>query len=462
MPYIPHTEAEVSEMLKSAGADSMEELLTCLPADYRVEGSLRLPAGMSEMALKEEMASMASMNCGSGERSVFLGAGAYAHYIPSAVDHIVSRSEFFTAYTPYQPELSQGTLQAVFEYQSFVCRLTGMDVSNASLYDGASATAEAVLMAGRITRRPGVLLSRALHPEYREVVSTYLGSLPESTGESIKEIPYCPNLGSTFVEAVKTALTGDIACVVLQHPNFFGTLEELEEVAEVAHANGSLLVVVVNEPVSFGLLKSPGEAGADIVVGENQSFGNALNYGGPHLGFMSAREKFLRQMPGRLVGETVDTEGRRAFCLTFATREQHIRRERATSNICTNHGLTALAASVHLALLGEAGLRELAHLNLSKATYLKERLKSIEGVNLIFSSPTFNEFVLCLGTDPEPVLKVLLEKGIVGGLALGRFYPELREHLLVTATEINSRTEIDNFADALGTVMASVLGVTGT
>ncbi|MBE9528961.1 MAG: aminomethyl-transferring glycine dehydrogenase subunit GcvPA [Proteobacteria bacterium] len=457
MPYIPHTETEIEEMLKSAGADSIEELLTCLPAALRVEGRLKLPEGLTEQALKETLAGLAAKNRGSSEQSVFLGAGAYAHYIPSAVDHIISRSEFFTAYTPYQPELSQGTLQAVFEYQSFVARLTGMDVANASLYDGASAVAEAVLMAGRITKRPGVLVSRALHPEYREVTETYLNATPED----IHEIPYCPDSGTTFVDAIETALGESIGSVVIQNPNFFGSIEELARIATVVHANGSLLIVVVNEPVSLGILKSPGEAGADIVVGENQSFGNALNYGGPYLGFMACREKFLRQMPGRLVGETVDTEGRRAFCLTFATREQHIRRERATSNICTNHGLTALAASVHMALLGPSGLVELAELNLSKAAYLRDKLNEIEGVSVAFNSPVFNEFVLFTDAEPDAVLKALGKRGIVGGLSLSRFYPELHGHLLVTATEVNSKADMDAFAVALSSIVEAEAATAG-
>jgi glycine dehydrogenase subunit 1 len=331
-------------------------------------------------------------------------------------------------------------LQAVFEYQTLVSQLTAMDVANASLYDGASAVAEAVLMAKRITGNETVLLSSALHPEYRETVKTYL----KGSAEHIKEVLYCTEKGTTLPEAVSAAADNNIACFVVQHPNFFGSVEEISALADTVHKKNGLLIVAVTEPVSLGLLKPPGQSGADIAVGENQSFGNPVNFGGPYLGFMATKTQYVRQMPGRLIGQTIDKNGKRAFCLTFATREQHIRREKATSNICTNHGLSALAASVHLVSLGTSGLRQLAELNLSKAMYLKDSLGSV-GIKPAFTSPVFNEFTVNIGKDPDVVLKKLLKKGIIAGLPLKRFYFELSAHLLVTATEMNSKEDLDRF-----------------
>lgn len=444
MPYIPHTARDIQKILEAVGAGSVEELLAQLPAASRLEAPLAMPAGLSEQELAAHLKRLASRNSTVEDLSSFLGAGAYNHYIPATVDAVISRSEFYTSYTPYQPELSQGTLQAIFEYQTLVCQLTGMDVANASLYDGATAVAEAALMARRLTGRQGIVLSGALHPEYRETVATYL----TGTGDHLSEVAYCTETGTTLPEAIDKACGDDTACVVVQHPNFFGSLEEIEAIADVVHRKKALLVVAVTEAVSLGLLKPPGHSGADIAVGEMQSFGNPLSYGGPYLGFMSTKDEFIRQMPGRLIGQTVDREGRRAFCLTFATREQHIRRERATSNICTNHGLCALAAAVHMVSLGAGGLRRLAALNLSKAEYLKKRL-SEAGAKPAFSAPTFNEFTVKVKGEPEAVLKRLLDKKIIGGLALNRHYPELGHHLLVAATEMNSKEEIDAFASAL-------------
>lgn len=443
MPYIPHTDKDRAEILKALGIASIEDLLKGLPAGSRLKGPLNLPKGLSEQELTGLLTGLSERNSTVADYSSFLGAGAYNHYIPSIVRHLAMRSEFYTAYTPYQPELSQGTLQAIFEYQTLLCQLTAMDVSNASLYDGASAVAEAVLMAKRITGREKVLLSSALHPEYRETVNTYL----VGTGDHITEVAFDSVKGSTTVGAVTAALTDDTACLVVQHPNFFGSLEDVQALAGLVHSKKALLVVATNETVSLGLLKPPGEMGCDIAVGENQSFGNPLNYGGPYLGYMATKEAFIRQMPGRLIGQTVDKNGNRAFCLTFATREQHIRRERATSNICTNHGLCALAASIHMVGLGSKGLRRLAELNLSKAAYLKGLLKS-KGIGTAFSSPTFNEFTV-LVEDPEGTLKKLLKKNIIGGLALKRFYPELDRHLLITVTEMNSKEELEALAEGL-------------
>lgn len=433
-------------MLEAVGASSVQELLAgVLPEGLGLKEPLDLPRGVSEQELSRTLAALARKNCTVGEMASFLGAGAYNHYIPAVVDGLVSRSEFYTAYTPYQPEVSQGTLQAVFEYQTLVCQLTGMDVSNASLYDGASAVAEAALMARRVTGRQGVVVSAALHPEYRDTLRTYL----EGTRDHITEVPFSSEAGATLPETATAAMGDDTACLIVQHPNFFGCLEDVERLAEKVHSRGGLLVVAITEPVSLGLLKSPGELGADIAVGENQSFGVALNYGGPYLGFMAAKQKFTRQMPGRLVGQTVDKDGKRAFCLTFATREQHIRRQKATSNICTNQGLCALSAAIHLVSIGKAGLKKLARVNLSMAAYLKEKLTGVKGVEVAFNGPTFNELTLRFPCDPEPVLKGLVKKGILGGVHLKRFYPELDRHVLVAATEMNTRTEIERFASEL-------------
>ena len=454
MPYIPHTADDIGRILKHIGVGSVDELVKGLPGASGVSGLLDLPSGISEQELKALMAKLAGRNTGASGLSSFLGGGAYNHYIPSIVDHLISRSEFFTAYTPYQPEVSQGTLQAVYEYQTLVCQLTSMDVSNASLYDGATAAAEAALMARRITKRNGVLLSSALHPEYASVIRTYL----KGAGEDVKEVLFCNETGTTLAQAAAKRCNSDTACLIVQHPNFFGSLEEVAELAEVVHASGGLLIVVVTEPVSLGLLKPPGALGADIVVGENQSFGNGLNYGGPYLGFIAAGDALVRQMPGRLVGQTVDDRGRTAYCLTFATREQHIRRERATSNICTNHALNALAAAVFLLAVGRGGLKSLARVNLQKAAYLKERLTAIDGVSLGFTAPTFNEFTIRLDLDPAPVLKRLLKKGIIGGIGLKRFYPSLSGHLLITATEMNTKEDMDTFAEELSSVLVEKAG----
>jgi glycine dehydrogenase subunit 1 len=452
VPYIPHTALDIDHILKAIGVGSVEELVKGLPEGSRVRGGLDLPKGISEQELKGLLAGLAGKN--NVALSSFLGGGAYNHFTPSIVDHLISRSEFFTAYTPYQPEVSQGTLQAVFEYQTLVCQLTSMDVSNASLYDGATAAAEAALMARRITKRPGVLLSGALHPEYASVVRTYL----KGAGEDVSEVPFCTEGGITLAQAAEKYCTPETACLIVQHPNFFGSLEEVADLAAVVHGAGGLLIVVVTEPVSLGLLKPPGALGADIVVGENQSFGSGLNYGGPYLGFIATKDKFVRQMPGRLVGQTVDDKGQSAYCLTFATREQHIRRERATSNICTNHALNALAAAVFLLALGRGGLKSLARVNLEKASYLKERLAAIDGVSVGFTAPTFNEFTITLKTEPAPVLKRLLKKGIIGGLGLARFHPSLSDHLLVTATEMNTKEDMDAFVEALSGILAEEKG----
>ncbi len=442
MAYIPHTDRDISELLRTAGVESIEDLLVAVPSALRAKEPLALPAGLSEQALRRAVEALASRNSVVAGASSFLGGGAYGHYTPSLVASLAGRSEFYTSYTPYQPEISQGTLQAIFEYQTLVCQLTGMDVSNASLYDGATACAEAALMAMRITGRQRVVLSAALHPEYRETVKTYL----KFRGAEAVEAFYCTEEGRTLPGAVEAVCGQGPACLIVQSPNFFGCIEDVEALSGLVREKGALLVAAVAEPVSLGVLKPPGELGADIAVGENQSFGIPLSLGGPYLGFMAAKERHVRQMPGRLVGQTRDNRGRRAFCLTFATREQHIRREKAASNICTNHGLSALTAAIHMTSLGKAGLMGLARLNLSKAAYLKERLASVKGVVPAFTSPFFNEFAVRLDSlDVDDALRRLLRKGIAAGISLRRFYPELTRHLLVAATEMNTKEEMDRF-----------------
>lgn len=446
MPYAPLTEKEREKILEKIGLTDFSRLLTGLPEGLRFTGDLNIQPGLTEQDLLAHFTDLAGTNRALDSIVSFLGAGAYNHYIPSTVDSLISRSEFFTSYTPYQPEISQGTLQAVFEYQTLIAQLTAMDISNASLYDGASATAEAVLMARRVTKRRGVLLCNALHPSYRSTVGTYL----QAFHDDIREVPFCSEAGTTTTEAISAAITEDTSCMVVQHPNFFGSLEELEELARLLHEKGVLLIVVVTEPLSLALLRPPGECGADIVVGEGQSFGNSLNYGGPYFGFMSIREKHLRQMPGRVVGKTLDSEGRSAYCLTFATREQHIRRERATSNICTNQGLATLAAGIYLTSLGRSGLKELARINLSRAAYLKSKLSEIKGVTPAFSAPTFNEFAIKLPLEAGKVLGKLREKGFIGGVSLGKYYDGFQDTILLCATEMNSMDDMDNFCRALG------------
>lgn len=448
MSYIPHTEKDIREMLSAVGAQSIEELFKAIPDNLRLKKPLNLPAPLAEQELFQELLSVSKKNATVDEYISFLGAGAYHHYVPSIVNHLISRSEFYTAYTPYQPEISQGTLQAIFEYQTLICQLTGMDVANASMYDGASATAEAVLMARRINNKSKVIVSSTLHPEYREVVNTYLFK----NSDNIKEVLYCTETGRTLPDAIEKLLDKDTSCVVIQSPNFFGSIEDIKIISEVVHKNNSILIVAITEPISLGLLKPPGELGADIVIGEGQAFGNGLNFGGPYLGFFATLEKYLRQMPGRLVGETVDKNGKRGYVLTMATREQHIRREKATSNICTNEGLCALSAAIYLTALGKSGLMELARLNLSKAHYLKEQLKNIKGIKPAFTAPTFNEFVIEIEKEPDAVLKTLLKKGIIAGLPLRKFYTELSRHILICVTEMNTKEQMDELADGLGKI----------
>jgi glycine dehydrogenase subunit 1 len=438
--YIPHSQQDCQRMLETLGLKGIEDLFESIPKDYRLSKPLNLPEPLSEPDLIRHLQSLQPPNFSS-----FLGGGAYSHFIPSAVSALTSRSEFYTAYTPYQPEISQGTLQAIFEYQSLMCQLTGMEVSNASLYDGASSLAEAVLMAHRITLRRKVLLSQAVHPEYRKAIQTYI----DPDQQEIITIPYKKREGQTDEKVLFRLLDEEVGAVVVQSPNFFGVIEDLKQIGEKVHQVGGLMVIGFSEAIAYGILASPGEFGADIVSGEGQSLGIPLSYGGPYLGIFTTREGFVRNMPGRLVGETVDLEGKRGFVLTLATREQHIRRERATSSICTNEGLCALMATVFLSCFGKEGLKELGMMNVSKSEYAKKVVSQNRNIKLTFSSPTFNEFVLEIEDDPETVLKELRKKGILGGLPLAKFYPELRHHLLVTVTEMIRKEEIDHWAEAL-------------
>jgi glycine dehydrogenase subunit 1 len=447
MRYIPNTNVDCREMLEAIGVRSAEELFADIPAAVRLKRPLRIPPALSEAELGRHLRELASKNADADRYSSFLGAGCYNHFSPAIINHLVLRGEFLTSYTPYQPEISQGTLQALFEYQSLISLLSGMDVSNASMYEGASATAEAILMAQRITGRNEVVVARAVHPEYRQVARTYTAQI----GITFKEIPFTEE-GVTDGSLARKTLSDRTACLVVQSPNFFGGIEDLVPLAEAAHAAGALLVVCVCEPISLGILKPPGESGADIVTGEGQALGTGLNYGGPALGFFATREQFVRHMPGRLVGQTADRDGRTGYVLTLATREQHIRREKATSNICTSESLIALMATIYLVSMGPQGLREVALTNLRKTAYAKGRLGKVRGFGLRFAGPTFNEFVLKSKKKPSAILAHLLRRQIVGGLDLGRFYPELSDCLLVCTTEQNSREEIDALAKALGGV----------
>ncbi len=423
-------------MLVRCGHDRLEQLFAPIPAALRLARALEVPAAQSEQEVFEHLAALAARNEHAQAGPWFLGAGSYAHYLPSAVDALVSRAEFTTSYTPYQPEISQGTLQAIFEWQTMICALTGLEVANASMYDGASATAEAVLMAMRVTRRRKVALAAGLHPHYRQVLETYLAGL----GAETVTLPLSSDGRSTLSPE---ALDRETACCVVQQPSFFGSVEELRAGAAAAHAHGALLVVSVAEALSLALLEAPGALGADIVCGEAQSFGVPISFGGPHVGFLAARLAHVRQLPGRLAGQTLDADGRRGFVLTLSTREQHIRRERATSNICTNQGLCLLMATIYLALLGRRGLRELAELNLAKAEYAKARVRTSAGLRLPFTAPTFNEFVIGLAEPAAGALARARSAGVVAGLDLAPYAPALGPAILFCATELASRESID-------------------
>lgn len=435
MRYLPHTVEDIAAMLGVVGLRELDELFAAIPGDCRFEGALQLPEAMSEWALEEHVGRLACRMAVSPEYAMFLGAGSYDHYIPATVSSLLGRSEFVTSYTPYQPEMLQGTLQGIYEYQTLTARLLGMEVATASHYDGATALAEALLMAVRITGRKKVALSRAIHPHYRQVVRTYFAP----TGYELREIPY---LETGFTDFDRLEENRDLAAVAVQSPNFFGCIENLQEAADRVHSGGALLVSGFTEALAFGLLKSPGSQGADIVAGEGQSLGIPRSFGGPALGMLASRKQHMRSLPGRLVGQTKDRDGKRGFVLTLATREQHIRREKATSNICSNNSLCALAAAMYMASLGGTGIRELASLNHDKAEYLKNALRDA-GCELPFSSPTFNEFVVGFPGGFDARYRRLLNRKIVAGLPLGAHYPELANHGLLCVTETCSREEMD-------------------
>ena len=441
MPYIPNTTDDQRAMLDAIGAASLEELFAMVPAEFRLDRQLDLPAAMGEMELTAQVCGLAARNTPAGQAVCFLGGGSYDHFIPAVVDFVAARSEFYTSYTPYQAEASQGNLQAMFEYQTLITQLTGMDTSNSSLYDGGSAAAEAVMMALHATRRSGrVVVAGSVHPEYRQILTTYLANLDT-------ELATVATPGGTVSpEDLEAAVTDQTACVLLQHPNFFGCLEEVQSIAEIAHRGGALLVVAV-DPISLGLLKRPGDYGADIVVAEGQPLGNRMSFGGPYLGIMACREQFVRRMPGRLVGQTTDRRGKRCWVLTLQTREQHIRREKATSNICTNQGLIALRAAVYLASMGPEGMRQVAELCLQKARYAAQQLTSGRSFSPAFDRPTFKEFAVRSADRPvEEILEAARAEGTLAGVALGRWYPELADCLLVAVTEKRTKAEIDRLA----------------
>ncbi len=446
MRYLPNTADDRQAMLAAIGVGSIEDLLVKVPPKARLSRPLGLPPALAETDLVRELRARAARNADADSYVCFLGAGAYDHYVPSPIDHLVRRGEFFTAYTPYQPEASQGTLRTIYEYQTMIAELTGMDVANASLYDGASSVAEAVLMAQAATGRDEVVLAGGLHPLYRRVVATY--TRPRLR---LRDVP-APE-GVLDLDAARRALGERTAALVVQSPNFYGVLEDVAAAAGAAHAVGALLVVVT-DPVNLGVLEAPGRLGADIVVGEGQGLGVPLSYGGPYLGVFAARQEFVRRLPGRLVGATVDLDGRRGFVLTLQTREQHIRRARATSNICTNVALCALMATIYLAILGKRGLVEVGELAMAKAHYAAERLTAVPGVSLRFRAPFFKEFTLRLPRSPERVVRRLLRDRILAGVPLKPFERRLADCLLVAVTEKRTREEIDAFATALARAVA--------
>ncbi|EZP57375.1 putative glycine dehydrogenase [decarboxylating] subunit 1 [Sphingomonas sp. RIT328] len=452
MRYLPLTQPDRDAMLSVIGAGSIDDLFVDVPEAARLSGPIAgLPGHASELAVERHMTALARKNVVAGEVPFFLGAGAYRHHVPASVDHLIQRGEFLTAYTPYQPEIAQGTLQMLFEFQTQVARMLGTDVANASMYDGSTACWEAIGMARRITRKGKAILSGGLHPHYVSVAKT----MAKYTGDQLETAT--PALSAeTDVEALIAAIDADTSCVVVQYPDILGRITDLTPLADACHANKALLIAVVTEPVALGAITAPGEMDADIVVGEGQSLGVGLQFGGPYVGLMGCKEKYIRQMPGRFCGETVDADGRRGFVLTLSTREQHIRREKATSNICTNSGLCALAFSVHMTLLGEAGLRRLAAINHAAACRAADRLSQVPGVELVTES-FFNEFTVRLPVEARPVVRTLADRGILAGVSLGRLYPgeaALANGLIVAVTETTSAEDIETLAAALEEVLA--------
>ena len=447
MRYLPLTPEDRQSMLATIGAQSVDDLFIDVPEEARLNGPIHgLPMHAGEMAVEAHMKALARKNHAAGDMPFFLGAGAYRHHVPASVDHIIQRGEFLTAYTPYQPEIAQGTLQTLFEFQTQVARLFGVDVANASMYDGSTACWEAITMARRITKRGKAILSSGLHPHYVSVAKTMARFTKDDLSYAAPTLE-----AATDGQSLLDQIDDETSCVVVQYPDILGRIGDLSAIADKAHQHKALLVAVVTEPVALGAIKSPGEMDADIVVGEGQSIGVGLQFGGPYVGLFGCKQKYVRQMPGRLCGETVDAEGKRGFVLTLSTREQHIRREKATSNICTNSGLCALAFSAHMTLLGEKGLRELAMLNHKMAVQAADRLSKIDGVTLMNDS-FFNEFTLILDKDSRPIIRALADQRILGGVSLGRLYPEetgLAHGLLVAVTETGTEAELEAFATAL-------------
>jgi len=442
MRYLPKSPAEREQMLKAVGVASIDDLFASVPAECSFKGDLKVPAAMAESEIIDYFREAGAKNAVA--YTSFLGAGAYRHYRPVVIDSLIQRGEFLTSYTPYQAEITQGTLQAIFEFQTMIAELTGMDVANASMYDGSTGVAEAVMMASRVTGRHKAIVAKTVHPEYREVLTTYTKHL----GLPCEVAGYNAETGRMDLAALDAAITSETAAVLVQSPNFFGVVEDISAIAEIAHAKGALLIVTIAEAISLGVVRPPAEA--DIVVLEVQSFGVALSYGGPFCGVIAAKEKFVRQMPGRLVGQTTDADGNRGFVLTLSTREQHIRREKATSNICTNQSLVALMATIFLSVYGKEGLRELAEHNMAKAAYTADVLSKGHGAKLLFAgSPRFNEFVLQTEEAPEVLNNRLLEEKIVGGVDLKKWFPELGNATLWCATELIPRERIDAVASVL-------------
>jgi glycine dehydrogenase subunit 1 len=448
MRYLPLSDADRADMMARVGVSDINEIFVDIPEKARLEGLIDLPLHKGEAAVERDLSRMAAKNVAASDVPFFVGAGAYKHHVPASVDHLIQRSEFLTSYTPYQPEVTQGTLQYLFEFQTQVAALTGMEVANASMYDGSTGTAEAVLMAHRVTRRNKAVLSGGLHPQYREVVE----GLSAMAGDSTQALPADPK----GTEDILASIDDETSCVVVQSPSFYGHLIDLAPIAEKAHAHGALLIAVFTEVVSLGLIEPAGAQGADIVVGEGQSIGNGLTFGGPYVGLFATRQKYIRQMPGRLCGETVDANGKRGFVLTLSTREQHIRRDKATSNICTNSGLCCLAFTIHMTLLGGNGLAKLARINHANAVKLKAGLESVPGVSVL-NDTFFNEFTVKLPKPAAGVVEKLAEKGVLGGVPVSRLEPgasDLADLLIVASSEVNSDEDRDAFVAALKEVLA--------
>ncbi|MGQ9675771.1 MAG: aminomethyl-transferring glycine dehydrogenase subunit GcvPA [Chloroflexota bacterium] len=459
MKNIPNTDADRAEMLELIGVSSVDDLFRDIPAAVR-NPKISVPAARSEVEIRRYMRKLAEENEDAGHYPLFLGAGAYHHFVPSVVPYLTGRGEFATPYTPYQPEVSQGTLQSIFEFQTLICRLTGMDVANASLYDGATAVAEAAAMAAAVTKRKKVVIAGALHPEYKQVLLTHAAGRNLTVVDASREHNPARANGTNDANAVARVVDDGTACLIVQNPNFFGCLEDLGALGQVAHEKGALFVVSAY-PIALGLLQPPSAYGADVVVGEGQSLGNSLRFGGPYLGFLAVKANLVRYIPGRLVGATTDSRGQTGYVLTLQTREQHIRREKAASNVCTNEALCALAATIYLSVMGPSGFRRVAEACLQKAHYLAERVRQIPGFRLAFQTPFFNEFVVRCPMSPRELNRRLLAHRLIGGYELGRSYPELSDAVLLCVTEMNTREDIDKLVSILGTLAAEAAAGSG-